>query len=199
MADPTGNADTSNFGQGAKELANPSTWQQQTGVAPNQDDISGVYFHSDSVGDDVWGFVGVRRLTTTGVTNFDVEFNAKPNAGTTYRPTRSVGDVTVRFEQDGNDTIDLTDGYFWRQTTDSAWNVACVSIPGYTPAAGWCKVPIASIPFTGAAGESGRFAEGAFNFSSLLDVGGISDTTCLGGNFGTMNVRTFTGKPTNRR
>ena len=170
-----------------------ATGQQGTGIAPNQDDISGVYFHSDSVGDDVWGFVGVRRLATTGVTNFDVEFNAKPNAGTTYRPTRSVGDVTVRFEQDGNNTFDLTDGYFWRQTTDSAWNVACVSIPGYTPAAGWCKVPIASIPFTGAAGESGRFAEGAFNFSSLLDVGGIGDATCLGGNFGTMNVRTFTG------
>ena len=54
-------------------------------------------------------------------------------------------------------------------------------------------MPIASIPFTGAAGESGRFAEGAFNFSSLLDVGGIGDATCLGGNFGTMNVRTFTG------
>ena len=193
VTDPTGNADTSNFGQGAKEFANPSTWQQQTGVAPNQDDISGIYFHSDSVGDDVWGFVGVRRLTTTGVTNFDVEFNAKPNAGTTYRPTRSVGDVMVRFEQNGNDTFTLTEGYFWRQTTDAAWNASCVSVPGYTPAAGWCKVSIGSIPFTGATGEAGHFAEGAFNFSSLLDVGGIGDATCLGGNFGTMNIRTFTG------
>jgi large repetitive protein len=194
VPDPTGNADTSNFGQGAKEFANPATWQQQTGVAPNQDDISGVYFHSDAVADDVWGFVGVRRLTTTGVTNFDVEFNAKPNVGSTFAPTRTPGDVMVRFEQDGNNTFELSEGYFWRLVSDSAWDADCVAVPGYTPAAGWCKEPsVTSVPFTGATGESGHFAEGAFNFSSLLDVGGIGDATCEGGNFGTMNIRTFTG------
>ena len=35
--------------------------------------------------------------------------------------------------------------------------------------------------------------KGRFNFSSLLEAGGIGDVTCAGGDFGTMNIRSFTG------
>ena len=190
--DPVGNADTSTFTGGSKEFDNPSTWETGTGLAPNQDDISDVYVHDAIVDDDIWGFIGFRRLTTSGVTNFDIEFNRLENAGNTYAPDRSVGDVMVRFEQDGNNAFALTHAYFWREVDGSGWSSSCIEVGGYDPDAGWCPVNVGSVPFTGTTGEDGHFGEGAFNFTTLLELGG-GDITCLGGNFGTMNIRTFTG------
>ncbi len=191
-ADPVGNADTSTF-KGSKEFEHPSTWEIGTGLAPNQDDISDVYIHDAIVDDDIWGFIGFRRFTTSGVTNFDVEFNKQTNlGGSTFEPVRSVGDVMVRFEQDGNKGFKLTQAYFWRLKDGAGWSASCLEVTGYSPGAGWCPVNIALIPFTGTTGEDGHFGEGAFNFTSLLELGG-GDITCLGGNFGTMNIRTFTG------
>lgn len=192
QTDPVGNADTSTF-TGSKEFEHPSTWEIGTGLAPNQDDISDVYVHDAVVEGDIWGFIGFRRFTTSGVTNFDVEFNRQENAGgSTFEPLRSVGDVMVRFEQDGNKGFKLTNAYFWRLQTGPDWKAGCVAVSGYSPGAGWCPVDIAQVPFTGTTGEGGLFGEGAFNFTSLLELGG-GDITCLGGNFGTMNIRTFTG------
>ncbi|GAB3017027.1 hypothetical protein GCM10011376_02980 [Nocardioides flavus (ex Wang et al. 2016)] len=191
-SDPVGNVDTSTF-KGSKEFEHPSTWEIGTGLAPNQDDISDVYVHDAIVDEDIWGFIGFRRYTTSGVTNFDVEFNRQENAGgSTYLPVRSVGDVMVRFEQDGNKGFKLTNAYFWRLETGPDWNASCLEVSGYSPGAGWCPVDIAQVPFTGTTGEGGLFGEGAFNFTALLELGG-GDITCLGGNFGTMNIRTFTG------
>ena len=193
-SDPVGNADTTNFGEGAKEFEHPSTWVRKTGVAPNQDDISGVYFHDAVVDDDIWGYVGFTRYTTSGTTNFDVEFNRLPNSATnTFAPVRSVGDVLVRFEQDGNSTFKLTSAWFWTRLSSPDWGTGCTEVTGYSPRSGWCAESIATVPFTGATGDSGHFAEGAFNFSSLLEAGGIGDATCEGGDFGTMNIRSFTG------
>ncbi len=143
---------------------------------------------------DIWGFVGFRRSTTSGTTNFDVEFNKLPNAsGATYVPVRSVGDVMVRFEQDGSAAFTLTQAWFWTRVASPDWGAGCIEVPGYTPRSGWCSEAIGSVPFTGATGENGLFAEGAFNFSSLLEAGGIGEVTCAGGDFGTMNIRSFTG------
>lgn len=192
QTDPVGNVDTSTF-KGSKEFQHPSTWEIGTGLAPNQDDISDVYIHDAVVDDDIWGFIGFRRYTTSGVTNFDVEFNRQENTGgSAYLPLRSVGDVMVRFEQDGNKGFKLTNAYFWRLKTGPDWKAGCLEVTGYTPGAGWCPVDIAQVPFTGTTGEGGLFGEGAFNFTALLELGG-GDITCLGGNFGTMNIRTFTG------
>jgi hypothetical protein len=191
-ADPVGNVDTSTF-KGSKEFEHPSTWETGTGLAPPQDDISDVYVHDAIVDDDIWGFIGFRRFSTSGVTNFDVEFNRQENAGgSSYLPLRSVGDVMVRFEQDGNKGFKLTNAYFWRLETGPDWTAGCLEVSGYSPGAGWCPVDIAQVPFTGTTGEGGLFGEGAFNFTALLELGG-GDITCLGGNFGTMNIRTFTG------
>lgn len=191
-SDPVGNADTSTF-KGSKELEHPTTWEIGTGLAPNQDDISDVYVHDAVVDDDVWGFIGFRRHTTTGVTNFDVELNKQANiGGSTFEPTRSVGDVMVRFEQDGNKGFRLTSAYFWRLRTGPSWVSGCLAVAGYTPGAGWCPVGVDLVPFAGATGEGGHFGEGAFNLTSLLELGG-GEITCLGGSFGTMNIRTFTG------
>lgn len=190
--DPVGNIDTTTF-KGSKEFEHPSTWERGVGLAPNQDDISAVYFHDAIVDGDIWGYVGFRRYTTTGTTNFDVEFNKLPNAtATTYLPVRSVGDVMVRFEQDGNNAFELTAAWFWTRVSSSDWGSGCIEVPGYTPRSGWCAESITSIPFTGATGEDGHFAEGAFNFSSLLDQANPG-ATCVGGDFGTMNLRSFTG------
>ncbi len=90
----------------------------------------------------------------------------------------------VRFEQDGNAAFDLTTAWFWTRVTSPDWGRSCIEVPGYTPRSGWCVEAIGSVPFTGATGENGLFAEGAFNFSSLLEAGGIGDATCAGGDFG---------------
>ena len=191
--DPVGNIDTTTF-KGSKEFEHPNTWVDGVGLAPNQDDISDVYFHDAIVDGDIWGYVGFRRFTTSGTTNFDVEFNKLSNSSSSsFIPIRSVGDVMVRFEQDGNSAFALTAAWFWTLTSSASWGAGCIEVPGYTPAAGWCAEPVGSVAFTGTTGESGHFAEGAFNFSSLLEQGGIGGATCEGGDFGTMNIRSFTG------
>ena len=112
-SDPVGNIDTTTF-KGSKEFEHPNTWVNGVGLAPNQDDISDVYFHDAIVDGDIWGYVGFRRFTTSGTTNFDVEFNKLANsASSTFIPIRSVGDVMVRFEQDGNSAFALTAAWFW--------------------------------------------------------------------------------------
>ena len=61
------------------------------------------------MGPTSWGFLGFRRFTTSGTTNFDVEFNQLANRpAADVLPVRSVGDLMVRFEQDGNDSFNLT-------------------------------------------------------------------------------------------
>ena len=61
-----------------------------TGQAPNQDDMSDVYTYSQEVETgDTWAYLGFRRLTTSGTTNFDVEFNQLENSdaqNTSSRP-----------------------------------------------------------------------------------------------------------------
>lgn len=188
--DPVGNVDTSTFGQGSKEFDHPSTWVQKTGLAPNQDDISDVYFYNQTIGTQVYGYFGFRRLATSGTTNYDVEFNQAENTSANpARPLRTPDDLMVRFEQDGNSTFKLTFAYRWALASDFGdFPLGCIAVPGYSPAAGWCRVPTASAEFVGATGEAGHFAEGTLNLSSFF-VG----ADCRGG-FGTANVRSFTGE-----
>ncbi|WP_165820969.1 prealbumin-like fold domain-containing protein [Nocardioides gansuensis] len=188
--DPVGNVDTSTFGQGSKEFQHPSTWIQKTGLAPNQDDISDVYFYNETnAAGEEWGFFGFRRLTTTGVTNYDVEFNQEDNTSANpARPTRTAGDLMVRFEQNGSDAFTLTKAYIWTIQGAGTWGSNCLLVPGYDPAAGWCQISTAAAGFVGATGESGHFAEGALNLSSFF-----TGTDCRGG-FGTANIRSFTGE-----
>ena len=190
VVDPTGTADTSTFGEGSKEFEHPSTWVQATGLAPNQDDISDVYTYTTTDHDgDVYSFFGFRRLTTTGVTNYDVEFNQATNSSVNpARPTRTPGDLMVRFEQDGNDAFTLTQAYLWTLVSDASWTAGCIQVAGYTPAAGWCPIPIPADVFAGVTGEDGHFAEGSLNLTALFgDATGCRDA------FGTMNIRSFTG------
>ena len=190
VSDPTGNADTSTFTQGSKEFDHPSTWVQGVGLAPNQDDISDVYTFTRTEHDGVHAYFGFRRLTTTGVTNYDVEFNQALNSSDNpARPTRTVGDVMVRFEQDGNNAFVLTEAYIW--TLAANFGAGCIPVAGYTPAAGWCPVPFSATTFVGVTGEDGHFAEGTLNLTPL--VGNV--TGCREA-FGTMNIRSFTGEST---
>jgi hypothetical protein len=190
VTDPTGNADTSTFTQGSKEFDHPSTWVQGVGLAPNQDDISDVYTFTRTEPDGVHAYFGFRRLTTTGVTNYDVEFNQALNSSDNpARPTRTVGDVMVRFEQDGNNAFILTEAYIW--TLAANFSAGCIPVAGYTPAAGWCPVPFSATTFVGVTGEDGHFAEGTLNLTTLFgDVTGCREA------FGTMNIRSFTGEST---
>lgn len=189
--DPTGAADDSNFTEGSKEFAHPDTWVRGIGTAPNQDDISDVYTYTTTDHDgDVVSFFGFRRFTTTGVTNYDVEFNQAANYDVAVpRPTRTPGDLLLRFEQNGNDPLALEEAYLWTLMSDEDWVAGCIEVPGYNPRAGWCPIPITGGVFVGATGEDGHFAEGALNLTALF-----GDETGCREAFGTMNIRSFTGE-----
>ena len=105
--DPVGNADTTQLHGRVQGVRAPDHLGARDGRRTDQDDISDVYFHDAIVGGDIWGFVGFRRFTTSGTTNFDVEFNKLANAAGQRLgavPLRSAT-CMVRFEQDGNDCL----------------------------------------------------------------------------------------------
>ena len=73
---------------------------------------------------------------------FLVEFNqkanlpAQPGDSVLFRPDRTVNDLLLRFEQDGNDSFELTAAYKWTQSAGGAFASGCFTVPGYaTPSA----------------------------------------------------------------
>jgi hypothetical protein len=190
--DPTGNVDDSNFTGGSKEFQNPSAWKEGTGTSTNQGDISDVYSHF-ATGTESWGLLGFRRIAQSGTMTFMVEFNQKANLpqqaddSVQFRPDRTVNDLLLRFEQDGNGNFALTHAYKWTQSAGGSFASGCFQVPGYTTPSAWCPTSTAGSGFAGATGENKLFAEAAVNLSSFDSVG-----DCRGA-FGVMNVRSFAG------
>ncbi|HEY1178188.1 MAG TPA: prealbumin-like fold domain-containing protein, partial [Phytomonospora sp.] len=190
--DPVKTADDSNFTGGSKEFQNPSDWSEGTGTSTDQGDISDVYSHFVT-GSSTWAFLGFRRIAQSGTMTFMAEFNQKANlpkeAGDSvqFRPDRSVNDLLLRFEQDGNGNFALTHAYKWTQSASGAFATGCFQVPGYATPSAYCPTPTSSAGFDGATGEGKLFAEGAVNLSSFDNVG-----DCRGA-YGVMNVRSFAG------
>ncbi|WP_378545191.1 prealbumin-like fold domain-containing protein [Nocardioides sp. GCM10028917] len=190
--DPVKTADDSNFTGGSKEFQNPSDWKEGTGTSTDQGDISDVYSHFVT-GSSTWAFLGFRRVAQSGTMTFMAELNQKANlpkeAGDSvlFRPDRSVNDLLLRFEQDGNGNFALTAAYKWTQSASGTFVSGCFLVPGYATASAWCPTPTAGASFDGATGENKLFAEAAVNLSSFDTVG-----DCRGA-YGVMNVRSFAG------
>ena len=190
--DPTGNVDDSNFTGGSKEFQNPNAWDEGTGTSTDQGDISDVWSHFIT-GAQTWGFLGFQRIKETGTMTFMVEFNQKANLpkqtddSVQFRPDRTVNDLLLRFEQDGNDSFELTAAYKWTQSAAGSFASGCFTVPGYATPSAWCPTSVAGSGFAGATSVDGLFAEAAVNLSSFDSAG-----DCRGA-FGTMNVRSFAG------
>ena len=190
--DPVKTADDSNFTGGSKEFQNPSDWTEGTGTSTDQGDISDVYSHF-TTGSSSWAFLGFRRIAQSGTMTFMAELNQKANlpkeAGDSvqFRPDRSVNDLLLRFEQDGNGNFALTAAYKWTQSASGTFVSGCFRVPGYATPSAWCSTPTAGAGFDGATGEGKLFAEAAVNLSSFDTVG-----DCRGA-YGVMNVRSFAG------
>ena len=186
--DPTGNVDDSNFTGGSKEFQNPNAWDEGTGTSTDQGDISDVWSHFIT-GAQTWGFLGFQRIKETGTMTFMVEFNQKANLpkqtddSVQFRPDRTVNDLLLRFEQDGNDSFELTAAYKWTQSAAGSFASGCFTVPGYATPSAWCPTSVAGSGFAGATSVDGLFAEAAVNLSSFDSAG-----DCRGA-FGTMNVR----------
>lgn len=176
--------DTSNFQGSSKEFDDPSTWATATGVAPNQDDITDVYVHTLTQSSAVWAFFGFRRVATTGVTNYDVELNQRDNSSLDPpRPVRTVNDLLLQVSQDGNAAFTVDRLLLWTAKAD--FIAGC--LPVGSGDFGWCPRPVPAGAWSGATGEGGLFAEGALNISALSFPGDCR------GEFGTLNIRSFTG------
>lgn len=187
VTDPVGNGDDSTF-RGSSGVDHPSTWRNGVGLAPGQDDISDVYAHTGSDG-AVWAYFGFRRATTTGTTNYDIEYNQAGNlSGSPARPDRTAGDLLIRVSQQGSDEFGLVGVWEWTVATPGgSLPDGCTPVDGYAPASGWCRTSVPGGAFYGATGEQGRFAEGALNLSLLYGAGDCR------GHFGTLNIRSYTG------
>ena len=189
--DPTGQVDP-NFTGGSKEFMNPEDWKEGLGTSTNQGDISDVYSHFVQ-GSQSWAFLGFRRIAESGTMTFMVEFNQKANlpkeTGDTvqFRPDRSVNDLLLRFEQDGNGVFSLTAAYKWTQSAGGTFASGCFVVPGYDTPSAWCPTSLTGSGFAGATGEGKLFAEGAVNLSAFDTLG-----DCRGA-YGVMNVRSFAG------
>ena len=153
---------------GSKEFQNPSDWAEGTGTATDQGDISDVYSHF-TTGSSSWAFLGFRRIAQSGTMTFMAELNQKANlpkeAGDSvqFRPDRSVNDLLLRFEQDGNGNFALTAAYKWTQSASGTFISGCFRVPGYATPSAWCSTPTAGAGFDGATGEGKLFAEAAVN------------------------------------
>ena len=190
VTDPSGSDDASNYTGGSKEFEHPDKWVQGTGTAAPKTDITDVYTYTATDHDGhVQAYFGFRRIQDQGTVNYDVELNQEPNySNDPARPTRTPGDLLVRFEQNGNNPLpfQLTLAYKW--TLQSNFYKGCIEVVGYDPRAGWCPISTAAAGFVGDTGEGGAFAEGTFDLTDLFGA-----DTCRPA-FGTMNIRSIPGE-----
>lgn len=186
VTDPSGSADDTNYTGGSKEFEHPDEWVRGTGTAAPKTDITDVYVYTAAQDGHVQGYFGFRRVKDEGTVNYDVEFNQQPNySNDPARPTRTPGDLMVRFEQEGNGDFELTLAYKW--TLQTGFYDGCIEVEGYSPRAGWCPVSVATAGFVGETGEDGAFAEGSLNLTALFG-GGV----CMPAF--TMNIRSIPGE-----
>lgn len=103
---PTGRADNS-FGQGTKE--DKSAVTVVTGsIPPNKNDLTRFHEASETVGDDIFLYLGWERLVNIGNANLDFEINQATTTGFTTDAvgpltlTRTAGDLLVNYDFGGS-------------------------------------------------------------------------------------------------
>lgn len=170
------------------ELSDPREWQDaSSATAPGNDDIVTAYSHTEMVGGVLWVFFGFERATTSGTSNYVIEYNRLANwSNDPAQPRRSPGDLRLRVTQGGSGTFSVAGVERWSLTPGPGCQAVASrdkTVIGY-----WCPAPDATPYFKGVSSDDKAFAEGALNLSGLLGGG----DNCLGG-YGVVNMRSFSG------
>jgi hypothetical protein len=176
---PAGNDgydDATQFTGGASENNWPwsAAQTQGAGVATAQSDIGNVYAYSQTVNGNVYAYVGFERNATTGTIGYYVELNQESNVFGPV-PDRTVGDLRLVIEQNGNITIKLVGADVW----DGAEWVSLGSLAGFVGQTSQGEIENLS----GAILGKGAFGEIAINLTALFGEAGCS------GAYGVLNVR----------
>ncbi len=168
--------DATQFDQGASESNWPWSVNQTdgSGVATGQSDIGNVYAYTQTVNGNVFAYLGFERDATTGTIGYYVELNKKANLHGPV-PDRSVGDLRLTIEQNGNVTIFLVGADTWDGTK---W-VPIGSLAGFVGQTAQGDID----NLTGQILKLGSFAEAAINLTALFGNAGCS------GAYGVLNVR----------
>ncbi|WP_214468403.1 SpaA isopeptide-forming pilin-related protein [Microbacterium flavescens] len=168
--------DATQFTGGASESNWPWTANQVSGagVATGQSDIGNVYAYTQTVNGNVYAYLGFERDATTGTIGYYVELNQKPNSSGPV-PDRTVGDLRLTIEQNGNITILLVGAHTWNGTK---W-VSLGSLAGFVGQTAQGNIDNLS----GDVLKLGSFAEAAINLTTLFGDSGCS------GAYGVLNVR----------
>jgi len=171
--------DIHQFDQGASEASWPWSANQtvlNSGSGSSKTDIGNVYAYTQTVGGHVYAYLGFERETNEGSVSYHVELNQKPNVAPDSPVTvRTVGDLRLTIQQDGNNPPQLVGAHTWNGTK---W-VALPNLSGFVGQVN--QGPINDL--TTRELETGTFAEAAVDLTALFGEGNCS------GNFGVLNVR----------
>lgn len=169
--------DPEQFDQGASEANHPWSAAQtilNSGSGSAKTDIGDVYAFTQTVGGDVYAYLGFERQVNTGSVSYHVELNQAENDFGPV-PTRTIGDLRLTIEQNGNNTIALVGADLW---DGDSWE-SLGSLAGFV---GQVNQDVIN-DLSGDELEAGTFAEAAINLTELFGDSGCS------GNFGVLNVR----------
>jgi len=171
--------DVHQFDQGASEASWPWSANQtvlNSGSGSSKTDIGNVYAFTQTVGGHVYAYFGFERQTNEGSVSYHVELNQKPNVSSDSPITnRTVGDLRLTIQQDGNNPPTLVGAHTWNGTK---W-VALGNVGGFVGQVN--QGPINDL--TTRELETGTFAEVAIDLTKLFGEGNCS------GSFGVLNVR----------
>ncbi|MFK4834628.1 SpaA isopeptide-forming pilin-related protein [Microbacterium sp. ZW T2_14] len=171
--------DVHQFDQGASEANWPWAANQtvlNSGSGSSKTDIGNVYAYTQTAGGHVYAYFGFERQTNEGSVSYHVELNQKPNVSSTSPITvRTVGDLRLTIQQDGNNPPTLVGAHTWNGTK---W-VALGNVGGFVGQVN--QGPINDL--TTRELETGTFAEVAIDLTKLFGEGNCS------GSFGVLNVR----------
>jgi uncharacterized repeat protein (TIGR01451 family) len=158
------------------------------GRTPSSADIGNVYAFSQVVANQVYAYLGVQRQTSTGSVAYWVELNQQPNTLGPI-PNRTVGDLRLAIQQQGNGPLTLQFAATW---TGTSWGRTLCSTAATCSAAGFFAATNnfnGVTDLSGAPVPSGTFFEAALNLTTLFPSTGCS------GNYGYLNLRSSSSNP----
>ncbi|MEG3615645.1 prealbumin-like fold domain-containing protein [Isoptericola haloaureus] len=198
VPDPIGNDDDTTFaGSNVEDPINPNNGWPNWGTGnpatnSGKSDLGNVLVYSEIAeeGGDYtqWLHLGWDRDGDSGTVNYYVELNQEPNLDA-MNPDRSVGDIRIVVEEDGNSDlacvgVDTWDGADWTDRQACTGDVAAVAV-NTGPIVDYFDSPNAVAGII----TADRFVEASLNLTEL----GIGDV-CPAAGFSTLNMRTQTGE-----
>jgi hypothetical protein len=162
QTDPTGNADTSNYGGGSKESDSCPT--SASGTAAPKDDLDQMWIDSADTASGVIAYMAWHRLDTSGTTTSDFELNRQGSA-TPGCFNRSQGDMLITYDFQGS-------GPFTISVMAHVWDATHSK---------WTDFPLRSSSWLAGINHDGSFGEMAINLTAagLLDSELCQDVTSV--------------------